>query len=849
MIPAKLEIYNFLAYRSPEPLDLTGMHMVCLAGANGAGKSSLLDAITWSLWGKARAHSDNELIHADQMEMWVRLTFSLEGNLYRVWRYRSRKDRGKSELSLEVQNEDDWRSLTESTIKATEDRINSLLRLDYSTFINSAFLVQGRADEFTKKTPAERKAILGEILGLESWTQFEDRAKQHLRATEQEQAQIDAQIEGIDAELASEGQYKDDLIAAREALDHLSQQVHEAQEQYSQLQTARAQLDGVRTQYADLQNRLGQGQLELSHLQAERQHSQDSLQALQDLLLAREDIEAGYSAWVAARQKERELAERSREQIGLLQRQTVLREAIALARAELASRRNLLAQRLSDHEHTVKEGGNGAAVQEVRDKVEALVERENEMAVWKEQIAGLREQQARLETISLSLKAEVERLGAERRQIESVKTPVCPLCGQPLSDEHRADLVASLEEKRSAKDVERRESVQRLEAFQRDIQSLTKNVKTAEPELRNLPPLRQRLAVLEGQADRASESQGQIEALGVELASIDVVLDGSDYAQAEQAELADLESGLTALGYDETAHREIQAAVTQYEGYETRKADLDRALEAIPPLEAAIAGLDSRLAAWQETLAGDHAAMVAAEALIGELEGQLVDYDSLERRLSDLRDEEGNARALVGAAEQKIKALADQRVRRAELVERREECSREHSIFEDLRLAFGKDGVPAMIIEAAIPEIEEGANQILARMTDGRMNIRFDTQREKVTGGIKETLDIKIADELGTRDYATFSGGEAFRVNFAVRLALSRLLARRAGAQLRTLIIDEGFGTQDAQGRERLVSALNAIQDEFDLIMVITHIDELKEAFPARIEVTKTAAGSLIEVI
>src|SRR5512138_2525951 len=264
MIPAKLELYNFLAYRSPEPLDLTGMHIVCLAGPNGAGKSSLLDAMTWCLWGRARAHSDNELIHSDQMEMWVRLTFFLEGNLYRVWRYRTRKDRGKSELTLEVQHGEDWRSLTESTIKATEERINTLLRLDYGTFINSAFLMQGRADEFTKKTPAERKSILTEILGLDSWIVYEDRAKQRVRAAEQEQAQIEAQIDGIDAELAREGQYKDDLIAAREELDRLSQEVHETQEEYSRLQTARAQLDAARRQHADLQNRLGQGQAELA---------------------------------------------------------------------------------------------------------------------------------------------------------------------------------------------------------------------------------------------------------------------------------------------------------------------------------------------------------------------------------------------------------------------------------------------------------------------------------------------------------------------------------------------------------------------------------------------------------
>jgi exonuclease SbcC len=153
-----------------------------------------------------------------------------------------------------------------------------------------------------------------------------------------------------------------------------------------------------------------------------------------------------------------------------------------------------------------------------------------------------------------------------------------------------------------------------------------------------------------------------------------------------------------------------------------------------------------------------------------------------------------------------------------------------------------------MIIEAAIPEIEKAANALLGRMTDGRMHVRFETQREKVTGGVAETLDIQISDELGTRNYELYSGGESFRINFAIRIALSQLLARRAGARLRTLVMDEGFGTQDAQGRERLVEAINAVQSDFDRILVITHIDELKDAFPARIEVTKTAEGSQIEV-
>jgi exonuclease SbcC len=202
----------------------------------------------------------------------------------------------------------------------------------------------------------------------------------------------------------------------------------------------------------------------------------------------------------------------------------------------------------------------------------------------------------------------------------------------------------------------------------------------------------------------------------------------------------------------------------------------------------------------------------------------------------------------LGAAQQKVdhcRYLAEERKHRAA---ERERVAEEKAIFEELRLAFGKKGIQAMIIEVAIPEIEFEANRLLARMTDGRMHVRFETQRETLKGDTVETLDINIADELGTRPYELFSGGEAFRVNFAIRIALSKLLARRAGAQLQLLVIDEGFGTQDAEGRERLVEVINSIQDDFARILVITHIEELKDAFPVRIEVTKTEAGSQVQV-
>jgi exonuclease SbcC len=174
---------------------------------------------------------------------------------------------------------------------------------------------------------------------------------------------------------------------------------------------------------------------------------------------------------------------------------------------------------------------------------------------------------------------------------------------------------------------------------------------------------------------------------------------------------------------------------------------------------------------------------------------------------------------------------------------------REVWIYQQLAEALGKDGIQALIIESAIPEIEQEANALLSRLTDNRIQITIESLRDLKKGGTRETLDIKIADEMGERSYHLYSGGEAFRTDFALRLALSKVLARRAGARLRTLIIDEGFGTQDSQGIEYLVEAIQEISKDFDKVLVVTHLDEMKNAFPVQILVTKhPELGSRFEI-
>jgi exonuclease SbcC len=195
-----------------------------------------------------------------------------------------------------------------------------------------------------------------------------------------------------------------------------------------------------------------------------------------------------------------------------------------------------------------------------------------------------------------------------------------------------------------------------------------------------------------------------------------------------------------------------------------------------------------------------------------------------------------------------LRRFADLDEEDGRLREERRTLSEAEGAYRELVKAFGKGGIQAMIIESAVPELQDEANALLANMPGNSMRVEFRTQRETRKGDTVEALEIIIGDEAGQRDYAMYSGGEAFRINFAIRVALAKLLARRAGAKLQMLVIDEGFGTQDARGRDSLVEAIRSIEGEFEMILVITHVQELRELFPTQIMVEKGPNGSQISV-
>lgn len=160
-----------------------------------------------------------------------------------------------------------------------------------------------------------------------------------------------------------------------------------------------------------------------------------------------------------------------------------------------------------------------------------------------------------------------------------------------------------------------------------------------------------------------------------------------------------------------------------------------------------------------------------------------------------------------------------------------------------------KSGVPSLIVENAIPELESTANKILENMLEGRLQVRLNTQEEtKTTKNMKEVLSITVLDNGFERRYETYSGAEKFVVDLAIRIAMSKFLAHRAGASVQLFVLDEGLSCADNKNREEIINAIRAVSNEFSKVLFITHIEELKDALDQKIIVTKNSEGSHIRI-
>ncbi len=849
MIPIRLRLRNFMCYRGDDNvLDLSGVHLACLAGDNGHGKSALLDAMTWALWGKSRARRDDDLISQGETEMEAQLDYRVGGNTYRVIRKRTRAGRGRSILDLQMRQDDRFVPMSGDTLRATEAEITKLLHLDYDTFINTAFLLQGRADEFTTKAPGERKRILGEILGLDLYERYEERAKTLARECKDEVQGLSGALQEVQREIEKEPEHVAAVASAEEEVEALRSTLEAEEEALQSLRETRRTLEAKKSSLAESGRRVAQAGQELTRYEEQRDRVAATIQTYRAAIERRDEILEGYEQLGAARTEAAHFANLLGQIVAWNEERAALDRTLAQARHDSETKLRVTQSQIAQLARQVERRPQAEEdIRAAQKQIASLADLQQTLEQQRAAVSEKAEESARLKTTNEQLKQEMAELREKLNSLEAAEAQ-CPLCGQALTEEHATEIRGQYETEGRTKGDLWRQNRDRIAQLQGEIGAAKRTVHDAERRLREQGAWQRKLARAEqalSEAEAAEKAMAEAQAVAQQIES---QLAGGEYAQEARARLESLEAEIAALGYSQEANEQARRRADELAAFEDTYRDLQVAQDRLAAEETRLAQLQESCARWQGVAEDERERVKALEEEIAELEPAVRALPEKQRLVSELQGRLADARLRLGAARQRLdycRGLAKERDEKQALLDKRLE---EQAIYEELRLAFGQRGLRAMIIESVLPEIEEEANRILARMTDGRMSVRFETQRETLKGTVVETLDIHIADELGTRDYQMYSGGEAFRANFAIRVALSKLLARRAGARLQTLVIDEGFGTQDAQGRERLTEAINAIRDDFERVLVITHIDELKDIFPVRIDVVKTPAGTRLSV-
>ncbi|MFC2048037.1 AAA family ATPase [Chloroflexota bacterium] len=855
MIPIKLAVRNFMPYRDNVPtLYFTGLHTASICGDNGNGKSALVDAITWALWGRTRAKSDDDLIHLGQTEMEIEFDFAVREQTYRIIRKHAKPKRrrasGQTILEFQIATENGFRSITGNSVQQTQQEIIKALHMNYDTFKNSAFLRQGHADEFTVANPAKRKQVLADILGLSVYDELEEQAKQLAKQQEAEKALAESAIKDISEELAQKPVYEAEFKRVQSELSFIEKAIKEQESRFNELRQKKEELKNKQWQLTQLKEHMAESARALEYWDDQVKQHHSHIKEYEQLIAQRSVIEEGYAHFIEAKKLNEELNQKIRQATALNERKHQLEMAMVQSSQALLKEHALAESKVGELE------ASSQKLPQLKYELQQVQVELHQLAEQEEALNQKRQSSQKLWTHVHNLESNKVRLEQEIAEIEEKLTLLlaesgarCPLCETELG----ADGLKLIEAKYTTDKHGKSDS---LKSTQSELASKKTRLESIESEIsqqgvrlnQDRASAQSKASLLTQEIDEVEKASSQLNEERRRLAEIEERLVKKDFAASEQEALHQLEGELAKLEYNSQQHEQVRHQLTNLEQYEHSKRKLEEADRLINQEKEAVARAEQATQEVRQSLETDNQKrheLTSALSLLPQLDNDLAQAEVEHQRMST---QQKQAQEVVGSVKAKLQRCSELEIKRREKEKLMSQTSKEEKIYRDLAQAFGKKGIQAFLIDTTLPEIEAEANKLLGRMTDNRMHVKIETQRETKKGDVIETLDINISDELGMRNYEMFSGGEAFRINFAIRIALSKLLARRAGAPLPTLIVDEGFGTQDSTALEKLKEAITSIQDDFEKIFIITHIEELRDAFPARIDVIKTVEGSTIEV-
>jgi len=778
----RLRLRNFRQHADTE-LEF-GAGITGIFGPNGSGKTTILEAIAWAIYGVQAVRGDKDSIRrlgaTGRAGVEVELEFRLGAHEYRVTRG----------LSTAVLYQDG--QPVANALKTVTDTLARTLGMTHDEFFNTYFTGQKELAVMAALGKTERAAFLSRVLGYERLREAQERVRE-VRNT------LAAEVRGLEAGLpdpavlAAERRAAEERLAATRRVAQAADATRRAAEQ------ALAREEPRWTDWVARRERTlsldGERRMADQAVVTARQEFQRLDRELADALAAREQWKRLESDLTPMTRLKQELAELER-----LQREAAARHAEEAQREEVGRVVGALERRLAELGDVVERlAAAEVEVQDVQQRLQAA-----ERAAEEERTAWVRDRQY-AETKRTELLKLYEEVKEQRDQIIKLGPEgTCPTCKRPLGAEY-ASVLAILDRQLEVITGDGKYFRQRLEQLAQPPPKLGEAEAARESALEESRRASARAGKLRAQAEERQRATAELEAARRRVTDLErrlqtrpTAYDGTRH-DALRAELAKLEPvALEAAALEERARR-AEALVPEAEQAERQLSVSERRVRELTEAVRAEGFSEAEYKQAKERYDRAVGALREAELAVVEARGEL------SRGEDDVREAQRRAGERVERERQIAERKARQRLHN--------ELDR---AFSDLR---------GELNARMRPEIAELASGFLADLTDGRYNELDLTEDYTVTileGGVPKPV---------------ISGGEEDLVNLVLRLAISQMIAERAGQPLSLLVLDEIFGSLDEARRQHVVGLLRRLADRFPQVILITHIEQVREGLDRVIRV------------
>ncbi|MBR2518287.1 MAG: SMC family ATPase [Selenomonadaceae bacterium] len=888
MRPIRLKMTGFGPYVKTVDLNfengLGGENFFLIHGLTGSGKTMILDAICFALYGESSGGGRKSSMFRSELaapneKTTVEFIFSLRDKVYRIVRnpkYQRASLRGDG-LTEEKASAEIFEGDAKIPVRDVSDYVKNLLKFDCDQFRQVVILPQGSFQKFLKSKSNERQEVLDTLFDAEFFRRVEDELKNKSTDAQKIFEQLDGNrkkyLEDAKNESGDENfdagkfpaltkKFADELEAVTTQIQWLDAQFNAAQKNLTEGEKIAAlfkDLDKKSQALSDAEKVLEKILFELAAAKAEleKRNAEETQRENLKLLLAKLEEKKTALKNFAAKQAELKAAiTNSEKSAAEVERLMKYKKSCDVTMAQLQSDVERLQDAPAKKVSAKKIWDDAIAREKLLREIEDLRE---QISTAEKSVADARKKSDDAEKFLSELR-ERQISGSATRLAETLidGTP-CPVCG-------------AIHHPKPAKSDATIPTDAQIKAAETKAKTEDDKKNSAE---KNLASLKDRLAdrektLSEGEkVPTVAEAKAEFDKISADLENLykarNRIKDGEEKTRKAEEDLANAQNADRKFSGEEKILRGAVESMKSNieekylsnprlidEEISSAKKDLDKLNAAFKNAQDNFNRLNERAAAQKSTVDADKKNL---DEISAKVEGKILpDVDALTKISDDARTNHIKAVESRTNLNSKLKRLKELEQKISALADDLNSAEKNLLMWKTLSDAASgkitKISFRRYYLATMFKEVVDEANNRLEKMSSGRY--RFQIQREVTDRRIAGGLDLEIVDEYtgSARSVETLSGGESFLASLSLALGLAAVVQNNSGGiKLDTIFIDEGFGTLDSETLEIAMKALIELQRGGRLVGIISHVEELKNQIPVRLEVTKTKNGSTAKFI